>query len=236
MVKYKVAGVVFTTNVKYEYTKFLLKDYVYNGNAPADLIANVIKEDIDYELSLSPDFTPEMVENIAVFRKLNDYLLERGEGIVFHASAIAVDGNAYLFTAPSGTGKSTHTRLWREYLGERAVMINDDKPILKIEKDGVYAYGNPWTGKHFIGNDIKVKVKAICSIYRSKENQIRKTKSSELLFTALNQTERPSDEQRMDAFLGVLGKILEQVEGYALGCNISLQAAELAFKTMSKGN
>ena len=146
-----------------------------------------------------------------------------------------VDGEAYLFTAPSGTGKSTHTRLWREMLGERAVMINDDKPIVRYVDGDFYVYGTPWNGKHRLDTNTRAKVKAICKIYQAKENVIEKAKPSDMLITLMNQTVRPCEEKKMDKLLAILDKMLTQVDLYSLGCNISREAAELSYNTMSKG-
>ena len=95
--------------------------------------------------------------------------------ILFHGSVIAVDGIGYLFTAKSGTGKSTHTRLWREYFGDRAAMVNDDKPLLKITDSSVIAYGTPYNGKHRLGTNISVPLKAICILTRAADNHIEPT-------------------------------------------------------------
>ena len=83
-----------------------------------------------------------------------------------------MDGAAYLFTAPSGTGKSTHTRLWREVFGDRVWMINDDKPMLRISENLVTAYGTPWNGKHHISRNASAPLKAIVQLNRGKENII----------------------------------------------------------------
>ena len=87
------------------------------------------------------------LELLAVYRRIAEQMPFR-DTFLFHGSAVAVDGAAYLFTARSGTGKSTHTRLWREMLGDRAVMVNDDKPLIRLTEDGAVVYGTPWNGKH----------------------------------------------------------------------------------------
>ena len=68
-----------------------------------------------------------------------------------------------MFTAPSGTGKSTHARLWREAFGERVVMINDDKPLLLVRPEGVTVYGTPFRGKHGLGGDRSAPLRAIAT-------------------------------------------------------------------------
>lgn len=87
-------------------------------------------------------FTDPFLERAAIQRAFAEYLFDR-DILLVHGSTIAVDEKAYLFAARSGTGKSTHTRLWREAFGQRAVMINDDKPFLQLAATGVTAYGSP---------------------------------------------------------------------------------------------
>ena len=82
----------------------------------------------------------DYLETLAVCRKIAERMPEY-DTFLFHGSCIAVDGVGYLFTAKSGTGKSTHTRLWRELLDNRATMVNDDKPLIRIADDGLVIYG-----------------------------------------------------------------------------------------------
>lgn len=118
------------------------------------------------------EYTDAYLETLAVYRKIAEWM-PMYNTLLFHGSVIAVDGKAYLFTAKSGTGKSTHTRLWREYFGERAVMINDDKPLLRITQEGVFAYGTPWDGKHRLSTNISAPLAGICILRRGNDNSIR---------------------------------------------------------------
>lgn len=228
-----MAGVVFDATHIYEYTERLCKDYLYFGKEPPSFIANVTHGDIEKEIQMVNEFPKPFAESLALFRKLCKYCLNNADGIIFHSSVVMVDGNAYIFTAPSGTGKSTHTRLWRELLGKRAVMVNDDKPIIRYEEGEFYVYGTPWNGKHNLGCNCRAKVKAICKLYRSKENQICKASKAEMLLTILNQTLRPEQEEDADKLLSLIEKMLCTVDIYTLGCNISKEAAKLSFSTMS---
>lgn len=235
MPRYKIAGVIIDAGIRYRYTANLCKNYEYSGTEPADLTVNITDEDIAFEKAFDSQFPDPYLEGLSLFRKLCDYLLKRGDGIIFHSSAVAVDGKAYLFTAPSGTGKSTHTRLWREMLGDRAVMVNDDKPII-IYRDGkFFVCGTPWNGKHHLDTNVEVEIKAICNIYQAKENVIRRASAGEMLLVIMNQTIRPSDPTQMDNLLSLIDKLLKQTALYKLGCNISREASELSFTTMSEG-
>ena len=235
MYKYKIADVVFNLQPLYGYTVRLCENYLYDGDAPAAFTAVMTENDVAYEKSLAPDFPDPYLESLAVFRKLCDYCLQYADGIIFHSSAVMVDGKAYLFTAPSGTGKSTHARLWREMLGERAVMINDDKPIIRLIDGKFYVYGTPWNGKHRLDTNTRAEIKAICKICQAKNNSIRRADSGEMLVTVLNQTIRPPETEKMDKLLSLTDKLLKSADLFVLECNISREAAELSFNTMSKG-
>lgn len=125
-------------------------------------------------------FSGPFLERAVIQRRVAEALRERGV-LMMHGSTVAVDGYAYLFTAGCGTGKSTHTRLWREVFGEQAVMVNDDKPFLKFEGDRVLAYGSPWTGKHGLGENVCFPLKGICILKRGPENVIRRIAAEECM-------------------------------------------------------
>ncbi len=150
--------------------------------------------------------------------------------IGMHASAVAVDGQTYIFTARSGVGKSTHTRLWREMMGERAIMVNDDKPMLRITDEMTLACGNPWNGKHEIGNNIQVPANAICFLERSADNWIYEISRREALPVLLSQTYRPKDPAAMSKTMELIMK--SKVKFYRLGCNMDPEAARVAYEGM----
>lgn len=146
---YQIGGKVIEIDSIYEEVHTLCKGYIC-GQIP-DFKVETSQSDIDFERKKSAaesrkegipvrHYTDEYLETLAVYRKIADQMLSY-DTLLFHGSVVAVDETGYLFTAKSGTGKSTHARLWREYLGERAVMVNDDKPLLQITKNGVIAYG-----------------------------------------------------------------------------------------------
>lgn len=155
--------------------------------------------------------------------------------LLFHASAVAVDGQAYLFAAKSGTGKSTHARYWREYLGERAVMVNDDKPFLQIEGGRVTVFGSPWCGKHGLHTNIAVPVKAVCLLERSAESFITPLSARQafpVLYRQTFQTESREDRQKE---LSLLEQMANSVRLYRLGADLSLEAARMAYAGMNGG-
>ena len=152
---------------------------------------------------------------------------------MLHGSTVAVDGNAYLFTAPCGTGKSTHTRLWREVFGQRAVMVNDDKPFLRITSEGVMAYGSPWSGKHGLASNVVFPLKGICLLHRGAENAIRTASAEELMDFLRQQVHMPSDPALADKTLSLLDALATTVSLWDMHCNKRPDAARVAYCAMS---
>jgi serine kinase of HPr protein (carbohydrate metabolism regulator) len=181
----------------------------------------------------SQNYNEAFFETVAVQRKVTEALLEY-DTLLFHGSVIAVDGVAYLFTAKSGTGKSTHTRLWRELLGERAVMVNDDKPFISVTDDGIIVHGSPWNGKHKLGNNISVPLRAICILERGEINEIKEIPASKAVFMLIQQSSRPNDATKMAKYMELLDAIAAKVKFYRLSCNMEPEAAEISFAAMSK--
>ena len=178
-------------------------------------------------------FSDGYLETLAVYRKLAAALLPDNI-LLFHGSCVCVDGEGYLFTAKSGTGKSTHTRLWREMLGSRAVMVNDDKPLLKIQENGVTVFGTPWDGKHHLSTNIAVPLKSICILEQGKQNEIHRITPQEAYPMLLQQTNKPQDARLMYKTLQLLDSLKDSVRLYRLRCNQELEAAEISFKSMQE--
>ena len=155
-------------------------------------------------------------------------------GFMIHSSAVVLDGKAYLFSAPSGTGKSTHTSLWLKHFNGRDVyIINDDKPALKLMDDGnFYVFGTPWSGKTDQNANACVPLQGICFIERSEENRIRKLNNFEAINKLMWQTIRPLDTQSLDKLLSLFDKLIAQTNMYLMGCTIDNEAVELAYNTM----
>ena len=178
--------------------------------------------------------TPSPVlEGLAVYRQIANRLVDY-DTLLFHGSAIAVDGEGYLFTALSGTGKSTHTRRWREAFGDRAVMINDDKPLLRVDGDKVYVCGTPWNGKHRLGENIMVPLKGLCILTRAEENHIEPITFQQALPILVQQSHRPPDPAAVPKVLELLRKIAERTGLYRLGCNMDPEAAVVAYNGMNR--
>lgn len=213
----------------------------YETDEPADFSLTITPDDIafekqktDFEYAYeglpSPNFSKELLEETAVYRKIGEKMPDY-DTVIFHGSAIAVDGQGYLFTAKSGTGKSTHTRLWRQLLKDKAIMINDDKPLIHIGET-ITIYGTPYNGKHRLGNNISVPLKAICILQRAEKNYIKKISKAQAYTMLLQQVYRPHDTVQMKKTLQLIDKMAAHIDLYLLECNMDISAADIAYNTM----
>ena len=190
---YRIADIDFTFTAQYP---FLTKQcHEYETEEPG-IDVSVTEAEIEKEKMTETTVSPGYLESLAVYRKISEIMPEH-DTFLFHCSAIAVDDQGYLFTAPSGTGKSTHTRLWRERFDGRAVMINDDKPMIQVRDDEIYVCGTPWNGKHNLGCNRKVPIRGICILERGTKNRIRQMKSAEAYPFLWVQTYHPANRERM---------------------------------------
>lgn len=212
------------------------KGYVSEGKP--DFFISLTEDDIRREEAVSRRrdkwrLSLDQLELCAIQRRIVSCL--SFEGIVlFHGSAICVDRKTYIFTAPSGTGKSTHSRIWRELLTDHdVVMVNDDKPFLKVEEGRITAYGSPWRGKEGLGCNMSAPVEAICCISQGTENAIREATPEEMYPIFFEQSFRPFDKEGTENYLHTLDVLTRSVRLYKLECDISLDAARLSYETMA---
>ena len=237
----KIAGRVVAVRAMFPGTRDYCRDYLCD--AEPDFTIGISPAEIAFEREKSEQgdrlegisvrsFSDAYLETIAVQRKIAEHLFAY-DTLLFHGSVVAVDGEGYLFTAKSGTGKSTHTRLWREVLGERAVMVNDDKPFLRLTEQGVLACGSPWNGKHGLGNNLCVPLKAVCILERGEENRIRPVSAKQALTMLVQQSNRPMDRKWLPKYLELLDRLACSVEFYSLACNMDPRAALVSYQAMS---
>ena len=178
-------------------------------------------------------FTDPFLERTAIQRKLAEFLFDR-DVLTVHGSAVAVDGTGYLFTARSGTGKSTHTRYWREVFGDRAIMVNDDKPFADLSGPQITLCGSPWSGKHGLDTNINVPLGGICILERGTENRIRRLRPEEGLPMLLHQSYCPLSPDRVEKFHSLVELLAEKIPLWQLECTRDPRAAQVAHEAMSR--
>lgn len=215
----------------------------YRCDEEPELVVRTDQADIDFERERSKaaddlvghathTSSDGYLETLAVYRQAAEAMPTLGVVLV-HGSCVAVDGRAYLFCAPSGTGKSTHARLWRELLGERALMVNDDKPLIRVADGSAIACGTPWDGKHRLSINVAVPLRAVCLLGRGEVNHIERA-SAEGAYTALlGHVYRPFDPAALALTLGLVERLTSCVTLWKLSCTIDIAAAALSFSSMS---
>ena len=240
----KIAGCSMKMKVLHPEIKALFSDYLtedgplFTIESSEELIEKerLLMKHIDEESRLQIDgFSDSEIESNYLYREVAEQLSQYGV-VLLHGSAVAVDGEGYIFVAPSGTGKSTHTRLWREVFGNRAVMINDDKPLLKCTDEEIMVYGSPWNGKHQLSTNISVPLKAVCFLARGKENRIRLVSDREAFLPLLKAVYHSKTPERERCILRSLQCVRRATGFYTLECNMEQEAATVAFEGMNGEN
>lgn len=234
----RLADKVIAVSANYLTTKEFCKRYLLEEIPDKiDIDVSISLKDVEEEKKTAEgsgvgSWSDKYLETLALHRKVSEALTKYNT-VLFHGSAIALDGEVYLFTAPSGTGKSTHTRLWRECFGERALMVNDDKPFLHLNEDGsITVYGAPWDGKHHLSTNVGLPLKAICILSQAPENRIYKVTKKEGLYPLYLQTFWSNSKAMVESSLEVLSGILSQPLWH-LECNISKEAVKVSYEAMS---
>ena len=180
----------------------------------------------------SPRLSDAFVENSALHEALAGALTAYGV-LLMHGSALCMDGEAYVFTAPSGTGKSTHARLWREAFGERVFMINDDKPLIRVEDGRAVVYGSPWNGKHRLGRNASAPLRAVARVRRSAVNRVSPMPRAEAFSCLAAQCFASRDAAVMRRILALERALLDAAAFYNLYCSMEPEAALTARAAMS---
>lgn len=229
---YRIAGLRVRMDT-FGRTEALAQPYLIKGGGPADVC---IRSQREYYRQRQPDTPMDELEYMGTGRDFYTRLL-RHDGMVLHASAVMVDGRAYLFSADSGVGKSTHRALWQQLLGaDRAVIINDDKPALRRLGGRWYAYGTPWCGKEGLNGNLSAPVGGLCLLERGDENAIAPYAADDLLFRLLRQTLPVRESGDLNRLLTLVNALAEEVPIWRLRCTPALEAAQLAYCQMTGSN
>ena len=236
----KIAGQVARVHPLFASTPQYFRAYL--TDAPPDFFVTVKPEDLTFEQAQLDreaaeegfrfrTFTDPFLERAAIQRAFAEHLFDR-DTLLFHGSAVALDGRGYLFTARSGTGKSTHTRLWREVFGPGATMINDDRPFLQLTEDGVLVCGDPWSSKHGLDSNVTLPLQGICILEQGPADRIAPITAEDALPMLQKQAYCPLDEAKYPQFLRLVEKLANNVPLWRMECTKSPQAAQIARDAM----
>ncbi len=232
--RYKIADIVAEFGYSREFTEKFFKDYEYYGDEPTQIVASVTESDVRAENIPNVSFNYDINENVAVLRKFSEIAAEKYNALLFHCSSVKYENKGFLFTAPSGTGKSTHVKLLKQLLGDDLTYINDDKPFVRVIDGKIYVYGSPWSGKHRRGNNIRAELKAITILLRGETNKVEKIDPADALDVLFRQTYRPEGETAALNAADILTDMLDNCDFYKLWCNISEEAAKTSFRYILK--
>ena len=200
-----------------------------------DYTITMTKEDLENESSNSNTGQVYVNEEIsALYRKIANLLVEDGI-VVFHSSAISVNGGGFLITARSGVGKSTHAKLLSEYIKEDFKYINDDKPLLEVKDNEVTIYSSPWNGKERRGNNISAPLKAIIFLNRGESNTYRKIiNKEEIYIKMLSQIYLPKEKSKREKALNIADKLLKNVNFYEINVTKEIESAKMTYEEIIK--
>lgn len=233
MEQFIIAGLKTEYEVQGELLKKRSEEYRAEFDSAQTDIRIVIKEgflekkqeEIPY---LTPDEHEYMWTGEAFYHKLLNF-----NGMMLHSSCVEKDGQAYLFSARSGTGKSTHTHLWLENLSGTRI-VNDDKPALVYEDGKCYVWGTPFSGKTDENANVKLPVRAIVFLHRSEENKVKKMPAAVAVPLFLEQTINPSNREMAEKMLDLADMVLRTVPVFSLGCNMDPEAAVVAYNEIER--
>lgn len=219
-------------NSVHDELKNFFKDYLITDVTP-DFSVSLSKEDIlaEQEATSENQFSPTYLETLALLRKLAE-ILPSYSRILMHGASISYNDHAYLFTAPSGTGKSTHIRLWKKYLGDDVKIVNGDKPFISLE-DEPLIYGSPWAGKENWHRNCKMPLKGICFVQRGTTNSIRRIEAGDCLSLLFKQVYLPADTLAAGLTLELVDTLITKVPLYVLTCDMSEDAVKCSFEALT---
>ena len=236
MVKIKLADICVELENRYPD----LEDFCrgYETELPGMMRLRVTPEELEQERrSQSYDFSDGYLETVCVYRKLALELLRYGI-FVLHASVLEVNGKGYGFLAPSGTGKTTQTRLWLDYFGDAARVINGDKPLIRMCSQGeswqFTAYGTPWNGKERMGCNASVPLKALFLLERAEVPSCVRASEEDSIDRFFRQLLLPERTDQMEALLEMADRLIQTVPVYILRCNMTEESVKAAYEAVRK--
>lgn len=236
MLKICLAGIKIAIYNKYPFVERMCADYIASCDGEVDFSVRVDEDKIAAEIAASSHKTSRgYAESICIYRQICANLPSYG-AFLLHAAVVELNGEAYAFSARSGTGKSTHVMLWKRLFGDRVGIINGDKPIVRIDESGdARIYGTPWCGKEGLNINTSAPLKALCFIERGEQNSICGLQGDALLIRLVEQVYMPETEQEIKKLTALLDRLLEKTPCYLLSCNMDISAAEVAYEGMKNG-
>lgn len=193
----------------------------YESDLPPEIRIAITENDIITEAgnlyNEKPYCNEGHLETLALLRSISEELLSF-DTFLMHGAVVAVQNSAIMFTAESGTGKTTHIQKWLENI-DGAYVVNGDKPFIRITDDGVAACGSPWCGKENMGTNSIVPLQAIVFMERNEENSIDEISFNQAFIPLMKQVYKPKDAEKMKKTLDLLQQLNKRVRFYHYRCN-----------------
>ena len=233
MAIYRIADLDIDIQNRHSYTERICRSYLAPQQANADLTAEPNPDEYETDRLVVPTATDGYLESLSIYRSISHQLLGFG-GFILHASVVEREGMAFAFCAKSGTGKTTHCRLWLDRFPD-ARIINGDKPLVRIFDETPYVYGTPWCGKENDQVNTRAPLGGLCFLERAPSNSITPIPKSEAVSRLFPQLLIPKTPDAMNALLDLVETFVENVPAYLLKCNMQPEAAEISYRALSNG-
>lgn len=229
MARYKIADLTVEATLIGEYEQ-RGRPYETASSDPPDI---TISCDAKQVLELNPALKTEALAQYMGTGSLFSRKLLAFDGFQLHSSAVMLEGKAWLFSAPPGTGKSTHTEKWCRLFG--ATYLNDDKPVIR-NRDGKWiVYGTPWSGKNDLSSPTCAELGGVAFLYRGSENTIYRLKPGDAVAILLSQCPHGMSRSQTEKQLTLLNGFLQEVPVWHLDCKNEDEAAFVSHRAMIGG-
>lgn len=193
----------------------------YLTDEAPDVHVSVTQADVDElfssDLIAQQYDNPAYLESIAVYVKIIEALLDYN-CFMMHGAAVAIGNEAWLFSANSGTGKTTHIKHWLRNI-DGAYVVNGDKPIIRLMDDQIFVCGTPWYGKERLGTNIMVPLKGIAFLTRNESNIIHKLSFPQAYLFLLQHVHVPHDSEMAKKTLRLLQQLGSRISYYDFKIN-----------------
>lgn len=233
MALYGFCGLTVKMNPIYKkLTERALPYFIGDDDSEHDIFVPFTKSASERVSAACPTLSPEEAEYLLCGDKFHRKLLSF-DGMMLHSSAVVYNGRAYLFSAPPGTGKSTHTALWTSALGDSAFILNDDKPALRKVSGCVIAFGTPFSGTSPLNRNTSAPLGGICILERGERDEIRRISPAEALPYLCKETMKLLKKEDGERMLEMLSSIVSEVPLMRLRCTPTVGAARCSFEALT---
>ena len=231
--RYSFSGYIFEIDALYEFFSKYSKEYITEGEP--DFVIVDKQEELDEWINTHNEIGPkDYIETLLIQTKVAE-LLVKYNVFIFHGSAIYLDNknNGYIFTGPSGVGKSTHVKLLQDTFQNKLTIINDDKPFVDASYN---IYGSPWSGKSHISSNVTSKLKGVFVLYQSKDNMVEKLSSKDAISYLTKQIYIPKGVEESNKGLEFLINLVKDIPIYNVGLNLDKDAYKITSQIMLGDN